>query len=401
MGEIAFDREWRLDELLEAPLLQRVGPALAELLGGEAAILDAAGRACWGGVADGARREPLILELEAVGYLASTTASPAALHGGRDMLLAVLRAQVRFKMASTLHLEAVAEDFESLKREHARLLDSESRYRKLSGELEIRVRQQVAELEERQQMLYQAEKLASVGQLAAGMAHEINNPLGFIGSNLSTFKGYLETFAALKARLGEAEVAWRELDLDFILEDGVDLLADSAKGIERIARIVADLKSFSNVDRASEEYADLNDSLQHVANVMTSQLPAGIRIELELGELPRVICLPGHVNQLFFNIVRNAVQAIEDAGRPGIVRVSSGAVANGVEIRIADDGVGMTAEQRERVFEPFFTTRAVGAGAGLGLSTARNIVLAHSGRIDLASTPGVGTIVTLFFPTPK
>lgn len=402
MSELAFDRQWRLDELLDAAALERIGPALAELFGGEVGILDAGGGLLWGHPPDAAeRRLPLILELEAIGYLASGTAAPPALHGGRELLIAILRAQVRYKMAATLHVEAVAEDYESLQRSHARLLESEARYRKLAGELEIRVQSQLVELEERQQMLYQAEKLASVGQLAAGMAHEINNPLGFIGSNLSTFKSYLEKFAALKARLAHAESAWHELDLDFILADGFDLLTDSACGIERIARLVADLKSFSNVDRASEEYADLNTCLQHVASVMSSQLPPTIKLSLELGPLPKLVCLPGHLNQLFFNVMRNAVQAIQDAGRPGEVRVSSGRVDGGIEIRIADDGMGMSREQREHAFEPFFTTRGVGAGAGLGLSTARNIVLAHSGRIDISSTLGVGTTVRLFFPTAQ
>ena len=399
MSDLGFDREWRLDELLDAPALERIGTALAELLGGDVAMLDAAGQTLWGVLSGDARREPLILELEPLGFVASATAGPAALHGVRSLLVTLLRAQVRFKMASTLHLEAVAEDFETLKREHARLLESETRYKKLAEELEARVKEQVTKLEERQQMLYQAEKLASVGQLAAGMAHEINNPLGFVRSNLSTFRNYLEKFAALKTRLTQAETAWRELDLDFVLEDGVDLLADSATGIERIARIVADLKSFSNVDRASEEYADLNTCLQHVASVMASQLPAGVTLTTHLTSLPKVVCLPGHLNQLFFNVIRNGVQAIQDAGRPGEVQVSSAAVDHGIEIRISDNGVGMTADQLERAFQPFFTTRTVGAGAGLGLSTSRNIVLAHSGRIDIASTPGDGTTVTIFFPT--
>jgi len=398
MSEAGFDREWRLAELLDAAALARLGPALAGLLGADPALLDATGELLWGVPPGEMRRVPLTLELEPIGFLACANAAPERLLAARDLLLGVLRAEVRFKMASVLHLEAVAEDFASLKREHARLLESEARYRKLSEELEARVEHQVAQLEERQQMLYQAEKLASVGQLAAGMAHEINNPLGFIGSNLSTFKTYLERFAALQKSLPSDSTAWRELDLDFILEDAADLLADSARGIERIARIVSDLKSFSNVDRATEEFADLNESLQHVASVMRSQLPAGVALTLALTPLPRLVCLPGHLNQLFFNIVRNAVQAIQDAGRSGEVWVSSGVVAGGIEIRVVDNGQGMSAEQREHAFEPFYTTRQVGAGAGLGLSTARNIVLAHSGRIELSSTPGLGTTVTVFFP---
>ena len=256
MSEAGFDRECSLAELLDPALLERLGPPLCQLLGGDAAILDADGRTLWGLLAGDARRQALVLELEPLGYLASNSGSEPALAAAARLLTQLLRSQARFKMASSLHLEAVAEDFETLKREHARLVESENRYKTLAGELEGRVKAQVAQLEERQQMLYQAEKLASVGQLAAGMAHEINNPLGFARSNLSTFGTYLQKLATLKTRLADAPAAWQELDLDFVLEDGLDLLGETAVGLERIARIVADLKSFSTVDRATGEFAD-------------------------------------------------------------------------------------------------------------------------------------------------
>lgn len=396
-----FDHEWQLAELLDAATLQRIGPALQQLLGGEVALLDTQQHVLWGVLGADARREPLVLELEAIGYLTSNRATTAALGSGRDLLITLLRACVRFKMASTLHMEVIAADFDILKREHARLQASESRYKVLSEELEERVKTQVAELEERQQMLYEAEKLAAVGQLAAGMAHEINNPLGFVRSNLATFQNYLDKLRQLKARLGEGAAAWQALDLDFILEDSADLLGDSTKGIERIARIVADLKSFSNVDRASEKYTDINLCLQQVSNLMAGQLPAGITLQLDLQPLPPLVCLPGHLNQLFFSLVRNAVQAIADAGRPGIVRIHSEAAEKGIRVRVEDNGIGMSATQIDHAFEPFYTTRAVGAGAGLGLATARNIALAHSGRLDLASQPGAGTTATLFIPLPS
>ena len=405
MTDFGFDHEWHLGELLDTAALARIGSALSELLDGDLAILDYDGKLLWGLLAPAARREALILELEPVGFLASVALSPEGLQGGSRLLTALLRAESRFKMASTLHLAVVAEDFESLKREHARLMESEARYRKLSEELETRVKTQVAELEERQQLLYEAEKLASVGQLAAGMAHEINNPLGFVRSNLSTFKNYLTKFSQLKEKLAAGDVAWavawEKLDLDFTLEDGVDLLVESTKGIDRIARIVTDLKSFSNVDRATEEFADINTCLRHAASVIESQLPPGVGLTLDLLPLPELICLPGHLNQLFFSLLRNAVQAIQDAARPGQVRISSSANDAGITVRIRDDGMGMSPTQLEKAFQPFFTTRAVGAGAGLGLSTARNIVQAHSGRIALDSAPDVGTTVSLFFPTPK
>ena len=405
MSTQGFDHEWRFEELLDAGGLEKIGPVLAQLLGGDAAILDALGKVCWGELTEAAQRAPLVLELEPIAYLASATATPSALAGARSLLQMLLRIQMRYKMASNLHLDAVAEDFESLRLKNAHLQESEARYKTLAGELEARVKKQVAQLEEHQQMLYQAEKMASVGQLAAGVAHEVNNPLGFVRSNLSSFERYLAKFAVLKARLDEGAAAWKALDLDFLLEDSADLLGDSIKGLDRIARIVSDLKSFSNIDRASVEMANLNDCLQHVASVLDGNLPANVRIELALQPIPSFVCLPGHLNQIFMGLVRNATQAIVDAGRPGEIKISSelgiSVGREGIFVKIQDNGVGMTPELMARAFDPFYTTRPVGAGAGLGLSTARNIVLGHNGHIYLESTPDVGTTVIIFFPLQK
>lgn len=398
MNSSDFDREWRLGELFDARMLERIAPPLAELLGADLAILDRDGAPLWGRPAAEARREALVLEIEPAGYLASSSADPARLRSAGRMFTALLRAEARYRMASALHLEAITQDFETLKLEHSRLLASEARYRKLSEELEARVEAQVADLEARQRQLYQAEKLASIGQLAAGTAHEINNPLGFVSSNLGSFKLYLDKFAALHGRLAEGEAAWQSLDLDFVLEDGAELLADCTAGLERIARIVADLKSFSNEGRPPTELADLNSCLQHAVSVIGTP-PAGIRLNTSLAPLPQLACNPGHLNQVFFSLIRNAMQAIQDAGRPGTVGIDSEATATGIRIRIADDGVGMNPAQLAKAFEPFYTTRSIGAGTGLGLSTARNIVLAHHGSIELTSTPGAGTTATLFFPT--
>lgn len=393
-----FDHDWQLHELLDASTLPRIGAALVEVLGTDIAILDTAGKTLWGVRSPGARQEPLVVELAPSGYLASASASPPVLHGAAALLNALLRTEVRFKMASALHLEAVAEDFETLRREHAHLIESEGRYKTLAAELETRVQAQLAQLEERQQLLYQAEKLSAVGRLAAGMAHEINNPLGFVRSNLATFAGYLGKFAALKLRLAEGQGAWQSLDLDFILDDSADLITDSLNGVDRIARLVSDLKSFSNVDRATGEFADLNDCLRQVASVIACQLPTGVSLKLDLQTLPHLICLPGHLNQAFFNLVRNGVQAIADLGAPGDVAISSRHDADGIVITIADSGVGMDAALREQIGQPFFTTRPVGSGAGLGLATARNIIQAHSGTMAITSAPGTGTTVTVTFP---
>lgn len=393
----SFDRDWQLAELLDERQMALAGSALGELLGRELAICDAAGRVLWGILPPAARRQPLIIELEPLGWLVAD-APEAALHGGASLLTQILRTQVRFKMASHLHIQAMSEDFETLRLEHARLLESEARYKALAEQLEKRVKVQVAQLEERQQMLYEAEKLASVGQLAAGVAHEVNNPLGFVRSNLNTFASYLQRIGQLKDQLAAGPAAWTALDLDFVVEDSQDLLQESIKGIDRIARIVAELKSFSNVDRASEEFTDINECLRQVAGVIEGQLAPGVSMRLDLLPLPPLVCLPGHLNQMFLNLLRNAAQAIADAGRPGTIVVASEADDEGIHIRIHDDGIGMSQEQLDRAFEPFYTTRPIGAGAGLGLSSARNIILAHSGRIELASKPDGGTTVSIFLP---
>ena len=396
----SFDHEWRIEELLDEADLTRVGTALAALIGNPVAIADRDGKILWGQTQDIALCTPLVIELEPVGYLLGI-ASENARQGAGSLVEFALRTMARYKMAANLHLEAIATDFETLRLEHARLQESENRYRTLAGELESRVAAQVTELEERQQMLYEAERLASVGQLAAGVAHEVNNPLGFVRSNLSTFQLYLDKFAELKQGVGECKAAWKRLDLDFVLEDGKDLLSETISGIDRIAKIVGELKSFSNVDRASEEFADINDSLRHAASVMEGLLPAGASLHLSLTPLPKFVCLPGHLNQALLGLMRNAGQAIEAAGHSGEISVSSFTDGTTITVRIRDNGVGMTPEQVARAFEPFYTTRPVGSGAGLGLTTARNIVLAHSGHIDLESAPNAGTTVTLSFPVHK
>ena len=315
------------------------------------------------------------------------------------MLELMLRGVARYKMASGLHLEAVQADYEKLSRKHAALEESEARYRELSQQLEQRVRKQVETIEETGRQLYRAEKLAAVGRLAAGVAHEINNPIGFVRSNLNTSANYVKTFAALGDAVKSGQPAhsrWNELDMDFVLEDFSALLAESIGGVDRVARIVADLKGFSNVDRGEEEMADLNDSLRQACSVMEGQLPQGVTLVTELGAIPRILCLPGYLNQVFLNLLENVVQAVAGGGE---VRVESKHEQGEILIRIADNGCGIAEDVLPRIFEPFFTTRDVGQGTGLGLTVARDIVQLHGGRIEVASRPGAGTAFTVHLPS--
>jgi signal transduction histidine kinase len=300
-------------------------------------------------------------------------------------------------MVTDLHLEAVRADYAKLQQQNEALKLSEARYRELAESLDRKVKEQLQVLDERQRQLYQAERLASIGQLAAGVAHEINNPLGFAASNLASASRYLERFAELKAACGEGEAAaaWARLDLDFILEDFAGLLAETTQGLERIANIVKDLKGFSSVDQPEEQVVDVNALLDSLCAVIAGQKPAGVELRKEFGDVPQILCLPGHLGQALHNLLGNAFRAV---GEHGTVTVRTFRNGDFLRLQIVDDGCGMDAETLARAFDPFFTTRPVGQGTGLGLTVARDIVLAHSGRIYLESQPGAGSTVTIDLP---
>lgn len=397
-----FDRDLDLKALLAGFPAARLAAALGSLLGdgfllcdegGETVLAGRSARPCEGAI-------PLRHQLDDVGALSAPTAAPENLRAAAALLELLIDAGARLRMAADLHLQAVHEDYEALLAKHAALAESEARYRALATELEARVQSQVATIERSQRQLYQAEKMASVGQLAAGVAHEINNPLGFILSNLATGRGYLRQFERLSGLLAGGDTAalqecWRAQDLDGALRDFAALLDESAEGAARVARIVADLKAFSSVDAAGEEEADLNEQLRTVAGMARPRLPAGATLTLDLAPLPRLHCHAGRLNQAFLNILLNAAQAV---GEGGDVRIASSAAPHGIGVTISDNGAGIPAALLTRVFEPFFTTRDVGAGTGLGLTVARDIVLAHGGRIDLESEAGRGTRVRIELP---
>lgn len=398
-----FDRELSLSELLGGINRDKLSLALGTLAGTNFRLLDAGGIPLSGGAtpAPDAVRLPLTLDLEPLGYLEGT-GGENTLRAAATLLELLLRAALRYRMASTLHAEAVSADFEALQHKHAALQESEARYKTLAAELEERVHEQVQSLDAAQRQLYQAEKLASVGQLAAGVAHEINNPLGFIRSNLKTGRDYVERFTVFSALvrggdMNSVTTAWREGDMDFVLDDFSQLLDESISGVDRVARIVADLKSFSNVDAADEAMVDLNDNIRAAAGMLAPTLPPGVELKLDLQPIPRLLCLPGHLNQVLINLFKNASQAISGQGT---VNVISGVADGAIRIQVSDDGCGIPADILPRIFEPFFTTRDVGAGTGLGLTVSRSIVQAHGGRIEVDSAANKGTTLSVYLPLP-
>ncbi|MBI4984507.1 MAG: histidine kinase, partial [Rhodocyclales bacterium] len=262
-------------------------------------------------------------------------------------------------------------------------------------------------MEDAQNQILQSEKMAAIGQLAAGVAHEINNPIGFVNSNLGTLKNYVEqllglidiydqTVAKAPIQAPQLAAAKQEVDLDFLRSDIVALLAESREGLERVKKIVQDLKDFSHVDEAELQEADINAGLDSTLNVVWNELKYKTEIVKQYGQLPPVRCIPGQLNQVFMNLLINAAQAIE---QHGTITLRSGIKGKEIWVEVADTGRGMTPEVLHRVFEPFFTTKPVGKGTGLGLSLSYDIIVKkHGGRFEVDSAPGKGSTFRIWLP---
>lgn len=388
-----FERERSLGELLEGFDGNRLAAILEGWLG-PFRLVDADGTVVLAaGEPEGRACAELGGALDPVGRLetdAEATAGAAA-----QVLDLLIHAARRYHMAAAMHITTIQADYQALQEKHAELAASEERYRDLAGQLEQRVAEQVATIEDDRRRLYESERLAAVGQLAAGVAHEINNPIGFIGSNLDTAQRYLDELGAVVAAAKGSLPAQRRESVEYTLEDFGELLGESREGVRRIARIVSDLRGISGIDQRADEELDLNDLLRGVCNVGATQLGQLADVELDLEPLPKVRGRIGPLSQAFLNILMNAAQALE--GR-GTIRIHGRRDRDGVRVEVSDDGVGMPPEVMKRVFEPFYTTRGVGGGTGLGMTVARDTVQAQGGRIELDSAPGRGTTVTVILP---
>ena len=260
-----------------------------------------------------------------------------------------------------------------------------------------------------QAKLLQAEKLASIGQLAAGVAHEINNPIGYVHSNLASLQEYLSSLFALidvyeralhspdpRAMQAEIDTTRERLDIDFISRDLPQLMTESRQGIERVTRIVRDLKDFSRTERDSAwKLADLHAGLESTLNIVWNELRYKVTLEREYGTLPMVECLQSELNQVFMNLLLNAGQAIEERG---VIGLRTGHADGMVWVEVSDNGPGIPTDMQQRIFDPFFTTKPVGTGTGLGLSISYGIVAKHHGRIEVDSAPGAGSRFKVILP---
>lgn len=269
--------------------------------------------------------------------------------------------------------------------------------------------QLITRLREAHDQLLQAEKMASIGQLAAGIAHEINNPVGFVNSNMGTLKKYLNTlFGAIEqydqavsgaapgssVALRLAEIR-KNAEVDFLKEDSGDLIRESMDGLKRVKDIVQSLKDFSHVDETDWQPADLHRGIDSTLNIVSNEIRYKATVEKYYGQLPEIKCMASQLNQVFMNLLVNAAHAITDKG---VISIRTGAGNGWVWVAISDTGCGIPPETLNRIFEPFFTTKPVGSGTGLGLSLSYSIVKKHGGRIDVDSQPGTGTTFTVRLP---
>lgn len=270
------------------------------------------------------------------------------------------------------------------------------------------------DLKETQVQLLQAEKMASVGQLAAGVAHEINNPVGFVGSNIATLSEYVATYqmifsqinTALEAKdektrntaLSELEKMLANQDMAFINEDISELLADSQEGLHRVAEIVKGLKLFSRVDSDQMQQHNINDCVRTTLAMVNNQLKYICTVETHLGRVPDVTMNVGKISQVITNLLINAGQAIEATGKNGRIVITTCTVNNFVELRVEDTGCGIPASHLDKLFNPFFTTKPEGQGTGLGLSISFGIAQEHGGSLSATSIEGESSTFTLMLP---
>ncbi|MFA5242758.1 MAG: ATP-binding protein [Sulfuricella sp.] len=268
----------------------------------------------------------------------------------------------------------------------------------------------IRKLEQAHNQLLQSEKMASIGQLAAGVAHEINNPIGYVNSNLSSLGEYVEKMFRVadayeraeslltgQPVLEEIRALKQETDWEYLRDDVRDLLRESGEGIVRVKGIVQDLKDFSHVDQAEWQWVDLHKGIDSTLNVVNNEIKYNAEVVRAYGDLPQVECLASQLNQVFMNMLVNASHAIS-GGEFGRITIRTGVKDEMVWVEFADTGKGISPENLTRIFDPFFTTKPVGKGTGLGLSLSYGIIQKHHGKIEVESEAGKGTTFRIWIP---
>lgn len=275
-------------------------------------------------------------------------------------------------------------------------------------EHDIELARTLQELKEAQARVVQQEKMASIGQLAAGVAHEINNPMGYITSNMNSLGKYIEKLAqfietqeqaiarcadeAAKASLANLK---RQMKLDFVMKDLRNLIAESLEGSKRVSKIVQDLKSFSRAESNEAIPSDLNRCIESTLNVVRNEIKYVAELRLELGDIPAVVCRPQQIGQVVMNLLVNAAHSISENG---VITLATKQMKDMVEISVTDNGCGITPENLEKICEPFFTTKEAGKGTGLGLAISCDIIRKHGGDLQVQSEIGKGSTFIVRLP---
>ena len=275
--------------------------------------------------------------------------------------------------------------------------------------------QTLTELKTTQTKLVDSEKMASLGQLTAGIAHEINNPINFVASNIKPLQldiddlfdildryNKIDTQQNLEAQLGQIQAYKNEIDFDYIGEEIKTLLSGIKEGASRTAEIVKNLKNFARVDQANMKLVDLNEGLQSTIMLVRNSFPTNLSVHSSLEDLPLVECIPGKINQVYMNIITNGVQAMKPKeytnNEEPTLTLRSWKEEEMVKVSIKDNGIGMSEATVAKMYDPFFTTKDVGEGTGLGMSIVKGIIESHNGTLEVKSTPGIGTEFILTLP---
>ncbi|WP_299178705.1 ATP-binding protein [uncultured Neptuniibacter sp.] len=287
-----------------------------------------------------------------------------------------------------------------------KLLEDKSRELYLQNR---RLEESYQQLQKQQAHMLTQDKLATLGTLSAGIAHEVNNPLAFVKSNFESLQQYhqaydsvIERVVQLKPQLPESllkeiEQILREMDIEFIQEDLPELMQDTAEGLTRVKDIIQNLRNFSRTQASDRVKSDVVDGLHSTLKLLSSELKNSVTLDLNLAPVGPIICNPNELNQVFLNIILNAKQATEAITHP-VIQITSNQDSESVFITVRDNGCGMSEETRNQIFVPFFTTKAVGKGTGMGLAIAYSIIQEHGGDIMVESEPGKGSLFTIKLP---
>lgn len=315
----------------------------------------------------------------------------------------LIKNNLKRMLTSEIHTTIINHSYDELLHINKELSASEQKYRELAESLEIKVRERTEELKQAHTIMLQQEKMASIGSLAAGVAHEINNPMGFISSNLRTLSKYfskakemLSHYKSVVSSIPELEEVtqekWRQLKLDFVFEDSLGLIDESLSGAERITVIVKNLRAVSHIDDSETGIMDINSEIDSIICLLAHETPFGTKFIKNYSVIPGFQCRLGLLSQSFLNILLNALQCRQDGLT---VTITTASDEDSIYIIFADNGPGISEDIKDRIFEPFFTTKDVGKGQGLGLATAYDAIASHNGSIEVENRNGAVFIIKL------